>query len=258
MGINTIFLSPHHDDICFSLAGTVLAYGGGTLINIFSRSDYVALPFEATLKILSNQTDFKSSSFSKKSDLVSELRRLEDEEFCHHTGLKRHDLNLNDAALRGDDPFTHQDAEIINESKEVGQAMLPILEQILNAHGNQSPTNLYTPIGIGGHRDHLSCLMAVLELPIRIKQRLNMVFYEDLHYASNPKFRSEGLKRFSTLAADKNLAKLPLRLSPADLRKKMSLVELYKSQHDYPPMQGEYIPADSNRWGPHEGIWIEL
>jgi len=37
-----IFLSPHHDDICFSL-GHLAGRGGGDLVNLFTRSQYVAV-----------------------------------------------------------------------------------------------------------------------------------------------------------------------------------------------------------------------
>lgn len=43
--LNTVFISPHYDDVCFSFAATALECQGGQLINVFTQSDCTVVPY---------------------------------------------------------------------------------------------------------------------------------------------------------------------------------------------------------------------
>jgi hypothetical protein len=72
-----IFLSPHRDDICFSL-GVLAWMTGGVIVNVFTRSQYTVHTVE----------DLSSSTI----DRVSALRRSEDSVFMAMSGLAELDL----------------------------------------------------------------------------------------------------------------------------------------------------------------------
>lgn len=251
-----IFLSPHLDDICFSLVCTVHAVGGGTLINLFSRSRYVAEPYEPILASFEQEAPQTPESKLEKSEIVSQVRRREDEAFCQRVGLERLDLGLDDADLRSHDPFSSSDADRAIDADQVSQVLMPALENLLEANRSQSIT-MFCPMGIGGHRDHLACLQAILQLPLNLRQQVQLLFYEDLHYSSNEEARRLGLQRFLQLASPGGWRKLPMRLTPTNMNWKMELIHLYNSQHYHPLSIWDYTPADSSHWGAHEAVWVE-
>lgn len=256
MGQESIFISPHHDDICFSLACTVHAVGGGTLVNLFSRSRYVAQPYESKLSLETTHGNRPADNQTERSDVVSQIRRHEDEVFCQQVGLKRLDLGLEDTDLRGHKPFKITPADLAEDVARVTCVLRPALEELIKTQASGIPT-LFCPMGIGGHRDHLACLHAVLNLPTSLLGHVRLQFYEDLHYSSNAKARSLGLKNFLGLIKPRRMMKVPLRLSPENLEWKMDLVHLYQSQHYLPLSAWDYTPADSSQWGAHEAIWVE-
>src|SRR5690242_12983866 len=85
-----IFVSPHRDDICFSL-GVLAWMTGGVIVNVFTRSQYTVQTVE----------DLSSSTI----DRVSALRRSEDSAFITMSGLVEFDLGWSEAPLRSHDPF---------------------------------------------------------------------------------------------------------------------------------------------------------
>lgn len=256
-----IFLSPHHDDICLSLACTVRASGGGELLNLFSRSGYVAAPYEPLLNTAPSDTAYHNPlavehRAGDRTELVSQVRRREDQSFCSRVGLKRQDLDLDDALIRGHEPFTYSTAELAADADRVARVLHPILQDMVRGNGSEA-TTLFCPMGIGGHRDHLACLQAVLGMPIELHRQLRLQFYEDLHYSSDPEARQQGLARFIQLLKPARMVKVPLRLTAANMNWKMQLIHLYNSQHYHPISMWDYTPADSNQWGPHEALWVE-
>lgn len=237
-----IFLSPHHDDVCFSLAITTMALGGGHIINIFSQSDNVAGPTRELMGEERNQSS------------VSALRAQEDVQFCKIVNLVRHDLGLLDSPLRGDDPFDASNVD--DQAIVVESALEPLLRKLIaDSEIGAESVNLFCPMGIGGHRDHLATLKAVTRLQAKLPFGFKFRFYEDLFYASDYSTRQKGLERFAAMNANKQFYKIPLRLTPADLDKKMQMTNLYKSQHESMQPASVFIPADICLHGPHEAIW---
>jgi hypothetical protein len=233
-----IYLSPHHDDICFSL-GHLASRRGGELLNLFTRSQYVAvamaLPADAGARV----------------EAISRLRREEDLRFVQAAGLGRHDLGLPEPALIGREPFdlTDLDAEIV----PLRASLMPYLLDLLSA-GTPETATLYCPMGIGGHRNHLTTLLAVRAAYDTLRARCTVLLYEDLHYASVAAARELGLQRAARIFAGFQLAGTALPLDPEASARKMQAIGLYASQHRHPPRIADFTPA-SGATGLHEIIW---
>src|SRR5690242_1996754 len=91
--IRAVYLSPHQDDICFSLGALTRRVSGGILINIFSLSSYTDESLHLPLDV----------------HLVSKLRDREDDEFVHQCGLAKQNLDQLDSPLRNRRPYDTTD-----------------------------------------------------------------------------------------------------------------------------------------------------
>lgn len=224
--VRAIYLSPHHDDVCFSL-GALARKLGGVLINVFTVSSYTAaLPY------------------SSDPVVVSRIRDEEDRKFALNCGLTRYNLNQLDSPLRGRDPFDPTDL-----SAEV-ELLRPILRHLISrlAYASQRLL-LFCPAGIGMHRDHLIVRGAALA---ENSQKYQMVFYEELHYAADKVQRERGLRDFLVATGQFNYSiRYKFGVSP----EKLQLVQTYASQFDKLPNDlAAFIPADGSNI-PHEAAW---
>ncbi len=235
-----VYLSPHHDDVCFSI-GWLAGQFGGELVNLFTLSAYVAvdmdLPADGVARV----------------EVVSLLRRLEDQRFAQAAGLAPHDLRLRDAPLTGHAPFdlTGLDLEVAGLSA----SLMPYLLAMLPGDGDPGAASLYCPMGIGGHRDHLSTLLAVRRDYDALRHRCTLFLYEDLHYASVPAARDAGLRRAAQIFTGTQLSRILLPLRPHEAERKLHWIGLYASQHARAPRLADYTPASGIASGPHEIVW---
>jgi hypothetical protein len=234
-----IYLSPHHDDVCFSLAH-LAERSGGILINLFTRSQYVAsdlaLPCDADARI----------------DAVTRLRREEDLRFVAATRLARHDLEFPEPALIGRGPFDPADIE--SEIANLSARLVPLLLALLPDTG-PAGASLYCPIGIGGHRNHLSTLLVVREAWRQLRARCTLFLYEDLPYASVPQAREAGLRHAAHVFAGHGLAGHATTLDPAGAARKMQHISLYASQLRAAPPEADFRPASGATSALHEIVW---
>ena len=152
-------LSPHIDDAAFGLALTISKWADNnisvTIINCFTVTKWTAIPVE-----------------NKATDAVSLLRKNEDAVFYKELNANINILNLDllDAPLRNgyifqQQPFVQNELELVEE-----------LGKLLEQHVDGL---LFCPLGIGHHIDHAICRAAV----IKLYDRLNVLFYEELPYA---------------------------------------------------------------------------
>jgi hypothetical protein len=237
-----VFISPHHDDVCFSLAGMVVTRRGGQLVNVFTQSDYAVVPMPF----------FEDRG--KRIKYITDLRTAEDLAFAHACKLTRHDLMLEESSALGIHPF---DLTGIGPDVELLDSVLIEyvvgLARQLNASSN--PT-LYCPMGIGGHRNHVAVLLAVVKALPRLRNLYEICFYEDLHYASRGGHRNAGLSRFLRLLRAEKLNRRVLLLAPELFAKKMTLVQGYRSQHRRTVRTADFIPAAPDVHDPHEAVWV--
>ena len=231
-----LFLSPHHDDICFSLGETAGNLGDGLLLNVFSISSYIAIEPPPT---------------ADRQQEVSELRDEEDRRFAVDRGLNRRNLGQLDCPLRGYEAF-----DTSGVADEVLIFRPTVLEALETEHENPPARPLlFCPAAIGEHRDHLllrDCVVADYE---RLSARYRIVFYEDLHYASVLSKRDSGLHNLSQVTTGLGYS---IRYRFKVSRSKLDLLRLYASQFYEPPVDlSRFIPADGSG-EPHEAVWANM
>jgi|KBSMisStandDraft_5_1062788.scaffolds.fasta_scaffold355135_2 hypothetical protein len=235
-----IFLSPHHDDICFSL-GHLARQRKGELVNIYTISHYVA------------DIGQISGDLASRVAFITELRRKEDMLFVASTGLRRHDLRFSEPAVAGRRSFTidglHKDVDDLSEK------LIPYLLALLPDGSTPDTANLFCPMGIGGHRNHLSTLLAVRNAYAVLSARCAIFLYEDLHYASKADVRQAGLTRAKGVFPNNELSYSAIPLSDQDVAQKMKRIGFYESQHRYAPQISDFTPASDLSHQPHEAVW---
>jgi hypothetical protein len=233
-----VFLSPHHDDICFSVACIALRQTSRALVNIFTRSEYVAkgipLPTERDERIA----------------FITGLRTAEDERFAAVGGLTRHDLKLSEPGVRGFASFDSRDLD-----SEVGHVEFALQLFFDNAAGVRQQSALFCPMGIGGHRDHLLTLLAVKAMMPLLQNRFDVFLYEDLHYSSVSSVRQAGIGRAMATMSGFNLSRIRYSLSRDLFAQKLELIALYDSQFKSSIRPEDFIPADNEAPTPHEAVW---
>ena len=235
-----IYISPHSDDVCFSI-GHLVARHGGELMNVFTSSLYVAapmrLPFDRDQRVA----------------FVSELRKREDMRFAQAADLRRHDLGLAEPPVIGLDSFDLSGLD--QEVEALSDRLIPYLIALLSTDGDPNTAALYCPMGIGGHRNHVSILLAVRDAYKALARLCTVWLYEDLHYASKPVARRQGLSFAKNAFVGAELSPTVLRLDPAAVERKLGWVGLYASQHGRPPRPEDFTPASGAEQSPHEMVW---
>jgi hypothetical protein len=235
-----IYLSPHHDDVCFSI-GNLASRLGGDLLNLFTTSRYVG----ADLELPADEAE--------RVQVVSRLRRMEDEAFARAAGLARRGFGFREPRLVGHAPFDLTD--LTPEVDMLLANLMPPLFDMLPPHGDPSQVSLYCPMGIGGHRNHISTLLAVRSAFTALGHRCTVFLYEDLHYASVPHVRDAGLQRAAHVFGGYRLSPIVQPLSQDDADRKMRWIGLYASQHRRSPCAADFTPASGSHKIPHEIIW---
>lgn len=235
-----IYLSPHRDDVCFSL-GHLAGRTGGELVNAFTVSGYVAVPMDLP------------KNPAARVAMITELRRQEDVLFAAAAGLRRHDLRLSEPPVLGLGPFDLTGLDV--EVEDLSARLIPYLLNLLPDEDGPEGAALYCPMGVGGHRNHVSMLLAVRGAIEALSRRCNVFLYEDLHYASDAGARQRGLALAARAFAGAELSPLVVPLDAPAVELKMRLIGLYASQHARPPRLAAFTPASGASPGPHEMIW---
>ena len=236
-----IYLSPHNDDVCFSV-GQLAHLTGGELVNVFTVSQYVA----ASIAL--------PEAMDARVAAISAIRREEDQQFAIAAGLNRHDLGLSEPRIRGIQPFdlTNLQAEV----DYLSASLIPYLLDMVSGHSEGPRHSLYCPMGIGGHRNHIAMVRAIRIHHELLTQSFDIHLYEDLHYASNAEARQNGLNYACQIyGGGFELSSLVLELDPLAAERKLAWVNIYASQHPHPPRLIDYSPASDLSPGPHETIW---
>lgn len=235
-----VYLSPHYDDICFSI-GNLACRFRGNLVNLFTLSSYVAVDMELPADV------------RERVEVVTRLRHQEDRFFSDAARLARHDLGLCDAPLLG-----HRHSDLTSLRGEVAALLarlMPYIHAVMPNEGNPRTAALYCPMGIGGHRNHLSTLLAVRRAYDTLRRHCTVFLYEDLPYASDPRARRDGLQRANQLFAGTLFTPIILPINSDYTTRKMQLISLYASQHAHVPRIVDFTPASGFAPGFHEIIW---
>lgn len=191
MKYKTILLSPHSDDIAYSL--------GGLLALSF---------FEKPIKILTIFGKSNASLYSKlDSEIVSNIREMEDSTFAVAVGAEIQFLQFPDVGLRA------YNKQLFNE----------VYDSISNFVSLYSDALIVSPMGIM-NPDHI----IVSEACTKLKRENNkkIAFYEDLPYAST--WTLKIIKERANLL-NPNLQPYKIDITTVFDKKKENL-KLYKSQ----------------------------
>lgn len=242
-----VYLSPHYDDICFSLGSHVLERGKGVLLGVFSRSKYLG----NSLRIRATGLDGLSPEL--QIDRVSAIRRAEDFQFAAEVGLRPFYCGLDEAPVRGRHPFAAEFA--VEDTRQFSPVLMGWLRTFASGVSDDRPA-LYCPLAIGAHLDHLVVRNTVLDHLSELRDIYTLYFYEDLHYASNCTARQAGLRDiFARLCP---LTPRRLALPVSDFRRKVRLLEIYSSQFPaLPPNPLEFTPwTGIPSYPAHEALWM--
>lgn len=216
-----IILSPHYDDLALSIGGTVLCWQNKNISVedwiIFSLGNYIAADDRGN-------TDFSSQQVEN----VSKQRYREELSAANELGIKAiKRLDCYEAKFRGHSSFIapSQKAQPLTEKdqhdfKKISEAIAPLLNQ---------PIDLFVPLALQGHYDHILVREAVCSLLIDRKDPLiaSIFFYEDLPYAARATWRQR-LEMYWLMRR----WKLKAIIMPIDLRRKLDLLRHYPSQSD--------------------------
>lgn len=156
-----LLLSPHPDDIAYSLAGHLI-------------TNAIPVARSAAL-VVCTRTNY-ALGMPDSVERVTALRRAEDEAFCGHVGIQRMELTLEDACIRrGEDR-----ASIFVDSSFEAQT-LPVFPKLLEQFACLAEAlpqlRVYSPLAIGGHVDHL-LVRSAAETAFG-----DIYYYEDVPYA---------------------------------------------------------------------------
>lgn len=218
-----LFISPHFDDACFSLANYISGHRNLELINVFTQCNFIAKPLP----------HLNFSLGVNSVEAITKLRDGEDERFALKYSITRTNLNLAEATVCGLHPFDLGDLN--GEIKLLNQTLIKNLFE--KAREKKSAEVLiYCPMGIGGHRNHLSILLSVLKNYEALSAVANIFFYEDMPYAVNSEARMVGISQFQKFFNNVDFRHHVKYLSTKELQIKLEDVALYMSQD---PFQNE-------------------
>lgn len=208
-GANLVYLSPHHDDICYSLGALVNQLQRGHLINIFTVSNYLA-----------------NQNYTKNGEATL-IRQAEDLEFVTKCDLTCRDLQLADAGITHGNSFDLRDLEIDLDALQ--HTLIDYLQQL-------GSSIIFCPMGIGGHRNHISTTQSILKNQKDLTQH-TFYYYVDMPYAARADIKDKGLSNFKNLAKDQGYDIVEPAYSNiiTDSQSKLDLIKLYASQYNRLP-----------------------
>ncbi len=203
--IRTILVSPHSDDIAFSLGGTLLQdffHGPFLMVTIFTRSN-----FSPCIKIFD-------------PEIISKIRQSEDVEFADKLEIKFKSFNFSESPLRG---YSHRGIFANNNpvSDPIYTEVYYALSKLIKSYRCEL---IVSPMGLGNHIDHI----IVCDICCRIAKENNrrIVFYEDLHYASQLTLKQIKVRANSI---SPNLQPWKINIT-STFNNKIENIKLYKTQ----------------------------
>lgn len=203
--IKTILVSPHSDDIAYSLGGTLLQ-------NFFNRPILMVTVF--------TKSNYSPCIKISDSEIISKVRHLEDVGFADKLEIDFQSFNFNEPPLRG---YTRMDIFANNNPTsdpiytEVHNTLLKLIKSY--------PCNLIvSPMGLGNHIDHI--ILCHICSRIAKENNIRIVFYEDLQYASMLSLKQIKVRANSI---NPNLKYSKINVSPI-FNDKIENMKFYKTQ----------------------------
>jgi len=202
--IKTILVSPHSDDIAYSLGGTLLQdyfYKPVLMVTVFTRSN-----FTLCVKL-------------DNSEIISKMRHLEDVQFTTKNDIRFLSFPFPEAPLRG---MSRQ--EIFSNAIPDSYIFSDVYHALSELIKSYPCDLIVSPMGLGNHIDHVM----VSNICNKIAQENNkrIIFYEDLPYAS-----LLTSKQIRIRASAINVALKPYKVDISEVyMDKLANLDLYKTQ----------------------------
>ncbi len=152
-----VMVSPHPDDVCFSIAGVAATTQVGHLVTVCTRSAFITGP-----------------PWRANADEVTRARTTEDVLFCAQLGLRRHPLGHPDTSVRS------TGADMRDAAGDENAMVACIADQLAAVLAELSDPLCLAPLGIGGHIDHEVAREGAIRAAANTGAAIG--FYEDLPY----------------------------------------------------------------------------
>ena len=200
-----IYLSPHYDDVAFSLSSEI--HENGIVLDVFTMSNYV----ENEKCLDGNLT-------------VSEVRKNEEIDFLKNNKLKYKIMDLQDSGMFGP-PFSRYHEIPINKKLEK-----ELLKTIQELNLKNKIDTIFCPLGVGKHLDHLQLFLIIQRHYKELKNFFNVVFYAEIpyiFYQNNLENRVNFLKHWLRI---NHIRSHRHTLTEAEVMLKIKQLKIYKSQ----------------------------
>lgn len=205
-GRKVLLLSPHADDIAYSIGGLVAGWAGqvdGTLLTVFGRSGW-ALP-----RALRKQP----------VEAISAARLAEEQAYCARRGLRHDYFDCADSVLLG-----YDDAGELTARPEQDPRTGDIVKLVADYVARTAPALVLAPCALGGHIDH-----AIVQRAAAALHDVEVLYYEDVPYSAT--LSLQALER--ELAGAGLVPAMTVDID-ADLAAKCDDMWLYRSQTSAP------------------------
>lgn len=153
-----LLLSPHYDDIAFSIGGLVLQLKNLHrlwLIILFGQTNYT---FKCNVRNVNIIRNLEDQCFAQKINAYRKIYKLPDTSILKHTEVSEVLFN----PFNGDSRY-----------EECKKNILSLIEQL-------QPDFIFSPIGLGGHIDH----RITFDIVFNMKIYERCLFYEDIPYVT--------------------------------------------------------------------------
>ncbi|RDU96298.1 PIG-L deacetylase family protein [Trinickia dinghuensis] len=161
VGKRILLLSPHSDDVAFSIGGIVarlFKQADILLLTVFGRSGW-ALP-----RVLG----------SASVDEISAVRQQEDRAFCARHQIGHVFLTCPDSFVRG-----YDNAQELRVAPDDDRRTADIVRMIGEFVASLAPNLVIAPCGIGGHVDH-----RIVRTAAETLNQTGVLYYEDIPYSA--------------------------------------------------------------------------
>ncbi|MBH8613444.1 PIG-L deacetylase family protein [Pseudomonas mohnii] len=162
MGRKILLLSPHADDVAFSIGGIVARLSMQAdlrLLTIFGHSGWV----------------HPQALCERSPEAISAEREREDRAYCARRRIKYDLLSCPDSFVMGYDEATELSTAAADDPRTDG-----VVSLILNAVAFRAPQVVIAPCGLGGHVDH-----QIVRIAADALHHVEVLYYEDVPYSSS-------------------------------------------------------------------------
>ncbi len=181
------------------------------------------------------------------------MRNEEDAKFARFCNLTRHDLRMSDSSVYGLDPYNLENLD--NQAAVLAEVLIPCLVELYQLDQDNI---LYCPMGVGGHRDHLATLMAILNNKIFLQKKMRLLFYFDLPYSSIEHQQKVGLQRFMNISKSTKIFGYSKLLTSFESEVKLKMINFYMSQHVSVPNINDFVINNNHDDAEMREVLIEI